>query len=204
MPPDSISAAWYSRLRLAARASSSSPRLTHYKGSEVNVEVIARPPGYAQIEADIVNPQVDQAFVAMWFDKTMDEVYEKGFERAIREAGFAPLRIDLKEHVNKIDDEIIAEIRRSRFIVADFTARLIQHEGGDIYEARGGVYFETGFALGLRIPVIWTCREDMISHVHFDTRQFNHIVWKDADDLCTRLLNRIGAVIGDGPLKDAG
>ena len=32
-----------------------------------------------------------------------------------------PVRIDQKERLNKIDDEIIAEIRRSRFLVADFT-----------------------------------------------------------------------------------
>lgn len=37
-----------------------------------------------------------------------------------------------KEHANKIDDEIIAEIRRSAFLVADFTGQ------------RQNVYFETG------------------------------------------------------------
>ncbi len=41
----------------------------------------------------------------------------------------------------------------------------------------------------------------MIKHIHFDTRQFNHIVWIDADDIYAKLKNRIGAVIGDGPLK---
>ena len=80
----------------------------------------------------------------------------------------------------------------------------MKNEENEIYEARGGVYFEAGFALGLSIPVIWTCREDMIKHVHFDTRQFNHIVWTDADDLFTKLKNRIGAVSGDGPLKPEG
>ncbi len=144
-------------------------------------------------QLDQGNPDSHQAFIAMWFDKSLDEAYEKGFDLAIRQSGYKPLRIDRKEHINKIDDEIIAEIRRSRFIVADFTS--------DPKNPRGGVYFEAGFALGLKIPVIWTCRKDMIEHVHFDTRQFNHIVWTDADDLCTKLKNRIGAVIGDGPLR---
>ena len=111
----------------------------------------------------------------------------------MRASGFRPLRIDRKEHVNKIDDEIIAEIRRSRFLVADFTC----HPGSP----RGGVYFEAGFALALGKPVIWTCRNDLIEHVHFDTRQFNHIVWASAEDLAERLRNRIGAVIGQGPLR---
>lgn len=169
------------------------------QGPIPNITVL--PEGFAHVtEQDSVPSLSQQAFIAMWFDNSMDEAYEKGFERAIREAGYEPLRIDLKEHVNKIDDEIIAEIRRSRFVIADFTARLIQHGNGDIYEARGGVYFEAGFALGLSIPIIWSCREDMIEHVHFDTRQFNHIVWTDTDDLYTKLVNRIRAVIGEGPL----
>ena len=57
----------------------------------------------------------------MWFDESMDQAFEVGIEPAIEEAGYKPLRIDRKEHVNKIDDEIIAELRRSRFVVADFT-----------------------------------------------------------------------------------
>jgi hypothetical protein len=61
-----------------------------------------------------------QAFVAMWFDPTMEAAYEQGFEPAIRESGYVPMRIDRKEHINKIDDEIIAEIRRSKFLVAYF------------------------------------------------------------------------------------
>jgi nucleoside 2-deoxyribosyltransferase len=79
------------------------------------------------------------------------------------------VRIDKKEHSNKIDDEIIAEIRRSKFLVADFTC--------EKEKVRGGVYFEAGFAMGLGIPVIWTCAQQSIGDLHFDTRQYNHIVW---------------------------
>ena len=143
----------------------------------------------------------DQAFVAMWFNDSMNDAYEKGFEPAISDAGYKPFRIDRKEHINKIDDEIVAEIRRSRFLVADFTARLLTVEDTAVYEARGGVYFEAGFAYGLNIPVIWTCRTDVANHIHFDTRQFNHILWSDPQSLRGKLYHRIGAVIGDGPLK---
>jgi len=150
--------------------------------------------GYEFLEhLDGANAAASQAFIAMWFDKSMKDAYDMGIVPAIQEAGFKPVRIDQKEHINKIDDEIIAEIRRSRFIVADFTSNKAN--------PRGGVYFEAGFAYGLNIPVIWTCQKEMIDDVHFDTRQFNHIVWTDADDLCIKLRNRIGAVIGDGPLK---
>ena len=149
--------------------------------------------GYERLEAiEKLNYDSTRAFIAMWFHEEMKEVLENGFLPAIRDSGFYPIRIDRKEHVNKIDDEIIAEIRRSRFVVADFT------HGKD--GARGGVYYETGFAHGLGIPVIFTCRKNMIGEVHFDTRQYNHITWEVPSELKRALENRISAVIGDGPL----
>ena len=135
---------------------------------------------------------VAQAFIAMWFSATTNGAYVNGIAPAISAAGYKPIRIDKKEHNNKIDDEIVAEIRRSRFLVADFTC--------EVGKVRGGVYYEAGFAQGLGIPVIWTCKDTSIDDLHFDTRQYAHIVWKDAAELCAQLKNRIGATIGDGPL----
>ena len=76
-------------------------------------------------------------------------------------------------------------------MVADFT----QGEDG----ARGGVYFEAGFAQGLGIPVIYSCHKDSIDKLHFDTRQYAHIVWKNSKELRVGLLNRIRARIVNGP-----
>ena len=132
-----------------------------------------------------------QAFVAMWFDDEMNEAWAKGFRPGIEEAGYEAVRIDKKNYNDKIDDEIIAEIRRSRFVVADFT----HGESG----ARGGVYYEAGFAHGLGIEVIFTCREDKSEEVHFDVRQYNQIVWKSVDELKSKLRNRIVATLGEGP-----
>ena len=106
------------------------------------------------------------------------------------------MQIDRKQDVVKIDDEIVAEIRRSRFLIADFT----HGKAG----ARGGVYFEAGFALGLGIPVIHTCREDAIDKVHFDTRQYNHILWRNPEDLRDQLEKRILARFGEGPGGSSG
>ena len=63
----------------------------------------------------------------------------------------------------------------------------------------GGVYYEAGFAFGLGLPVIYTCREDMVDKIHFDTRQYHHTVWKTAEGLRESLKNRIVALIGEGP-----
>ncbi|MDP1947574.1 MAG: hypothetical protein Q8L77_08750 [Nitrospirota bacterium] len=138
----------------------------------------------AELERNIVGKESKQAFVAMWFDSSLAKVWEDGFEKSCDAAGgYKALRMDLTEHNQKICDAIIAEIRKSRFVVADFTGH------------RGGVYFEAGYALGLGIPVIWTCREDELEKTHFDTRQYNHVVWKDEKDLFVKLKRRIEATI---------
>jgi hypothetical protein len=142
-----------------------------------------------------------QAFVAMWFDPSTQDAYTHGIHEAILDSGYEALRIDKKEHNNRIDDEIIAEIKRSRFLVADFTCGSVTADGATHFIARGGVYFEAGYAMALPIPVIWTCRETSLGGLHFDTRQYAHIVWNDPADLYLQLKNRIGATIGDGPLR---
>lgn len=86
-------------------------------------DVVVLPRGYELVRTSSGEIQLDQAFVAMWFDASVADAYSQGIEAAIRATGYRPLRIDQKEHINKIDDEIIAEIRRSRFVVADFTSQ---------------------------------------------------------------------------------
>ena len=79
--------------------------------------------GYRRIAEVKTNLDSAQAFVAMWLNDEMDDAYSNGIEPAIRDAGYHPVRIDRKPDVNKIDDEIIAEIRRSRFLVSGFHRR---------------------------------------------------------------------------------
>ena len=138
--------------------------------SELIVECFLTVKGYERLEEnEKPNQDSTKVFVAMWFDDSMDEVWEKGIRPAITDAGYEPVRIDQKEHANKIDDEIIAEIRRSRFVVADFTHGKINDKGLSKKKrgARGGVYYEAGFAHGLGIEVIFTCRKDQINDLHF-------------------------------------
>ncbi len=125
----------------------------------------------------------NNAFVAMSFDPDLNAIYTEGIEKAIADCNYKPIRVDKEQHNEKICDKIILEIRRSRFVVCDFTNN------------KAGVYFEAGFALGLNIPVIWTCREDQIDSVHFDTRQYNHLLWRTKDDLYEKLKDRILATI---------
>ncbi len=177
--------------------------------------------GYQKL-AEIKKPGRDskQCFVAMWFTTGMNDVYKKAIKPAIefKEEGeetprFEAIKIDNVEHIEDINDEIIAQIRRSRFMVCDLTGY------------RGGVYFEAGFAYGLGLDVIYTCREDWTKEstlkdnngkevkilyddigneieikkegVHFDLAHRNRIEWSadDLDDFKQKLENRIKAVI---------
>lgn len=125
-----------------------------------------------------------RCFVALHFSEEMLAVYEEAIKPAIKDAGFEPRIASEPQHNEQIDARIVAEIRQARFVVADVTG------------ARTGVYFEAGYALGQGRPVIWTCRADREKEdMHFDTRQYNHILWKDPADLRDQLHTRIVATI---------
>ncbi len=83
-----------------------------------------------------------------------------------------------------IDDKIIANIRSSKFLIADFSGQ------------RNSVYYEAGFAQGLGIPVIWCVREKDAKNLSFDTRQYNCIIWEDEEHLEDKLTDRIRALFG--------
>ncbi|PAP78822.1 hypothetical protein BSZ37_16995 [Rubrivirga marina] len=150
-------------------------------------EVSLRTTGWRRVQQlNVDRAKADQAFVAMWFDPSVSEAYTEGIVPALQDCGYEPFRVDEPEHNGKIDDLIVAEIRRSGLLIADFT------------DHRGGVYFEAGLAMGLGIPVVWTCRADHIDRAHFDTRQYNHIVWETPVDLRTKLRNRVAATAPRG------
>jgi len=140
--------------------------------------------GWEQIQAATLNGITGKYFVAMSFDDSLKEACDNGTFLAVKtDCKMDPVRIDRVHHNEKKCDKLIAKIRTSQFLVADVTLQ------------RPGVYFEAGFAMGLGRPVIWTCREDDLANVHFNTRQYSHVVWKEPHDLRTQLAERIIATI---------
>ena len=141
------------------------------------------PQGWARgEELQLTRGRPNQAFVAMWFDASLRNAYDDGFRPALEATGYEAVRVDLVEHTGRIDDRILAEIRQSGLLIADFTGH------------RQGVYFEAGFALGLGVPVIWSCREDDITNAHFDTRQYNHLTWNSVTEIRQKLEPRVRAL----------
>ena len=125
-----------------------------------------------------------QAFVAMSFSDEMRPMWEKAIKPAIHKAGYTAYRVDEEPHSENIIFKIMAEIKNSRFVVADVT------------EQNNGVYFEAGYALGLGLPVIWSVRKNDAANVHFDTAQYNQIRWESPEELQEGLYDYICAIIG--------
>jgi len=152
------------------------------------IEAILLADGWEYLDKYTILPAFnDQAFVAMSFSKDskdMEQAWADGIKPAIVKAGYKASRVDKEPHIDRIDAKIISDIKDSFFMVADVT------------EQKQGVYFEAGFAIGLNRPVIWCVRKDELEKVHFDTRQYNHIVWETPADLQEQLYNLICAVIG--------
>lgn len=153
------------------------------------------PKGMKELQKQYNSVSSDQAFIAMWFNENMDTAYNSAISKAVSDAGYRSYRGDLDiSHSDQITNNLIAQIKQSKFLIADFT------HGDD--GARGSVYFEAGFALGLGLPVLWLIKDDGTSKKHFDTNQYPHIIWKDEDDLRQQLTDAILAHqhIGKGPL----
>lgn len=131
----------------------------------------------------------NSAFVAMWFaDET--KKYRDSVIAAINYCGYKSIIIDQQEYNDFIMNQVVALIKQSKFVVADFTSRPeIEKEGKVKNGVRGGVYWEAGMAYGLGKPVIHTCEDNIDSRnrIHFDVDQYNTIFWKN-EELGTDIL----------------
>jgi len=150
-------------------------------------ELVITSTGWGFLE-DHARPAVisDQVFVAMSFAPELSSAWKDGIQPALLKAKFRPYRVDAVPHIDRIDTKIITEIKNSRFLVADVT------------QQRPGVYFEAGYAMALGLPVFWCVKVDDLPNVHFDTRQYNHIVWKDEQHLADQLFLFVTAIVGSG------
>jgi hypothetical protein len=154
------------------------------------------PAGWAYIQSGGVSRST-QCFIAMWFHDDTLELRDRGLRPASQAAGYRPFLVN-ESPVNKpIDAEIVANIRKSRLMIADLHC-------GDAGQ-RGSVYFEAGYAMGHGIPVYWTCKQDDLDNqrIHFDVRQYVFTTWgSDPWDVFVRRLSSIvEANEGAGPLK---
>lgn len=130
---------------------------------------------------EILNPNFrsTQVFVAMSFNSELDAIYHEAIKTAVDECGLNPIRIDLVDFNDEIILNVLNRINQSKFLIADYT------------DNRPGVYFETGYALGKGLPIIYCCRESDKDNIHFDVNHYKFIHWKEASDFKAELVKRI-------------
>lgn len=107
------------------------------------------------------------------------EDIRKGISAALSETGNDPYFLDRDVYNENMYSKMIDEITACKFLVADLTSQ------------NQGVYFEVGYAKALGKTVILTCQEDELEEVHFDLRQTQIVLWRDADDLQMKLADHI-------------
>jgi len=134
---------------------------------------------------DQPNKSSRNIFVAFNFSDELNTIFNTHVKKAIEELGFNYIIVNQNstEHNRAISDEIIAKLKSSRIVIADFTNH------------RNSVYFEAGFAMGMKIPIIWTCQEGHEDDLSFDTRQYPHLIWRDGEDLRKQVSDRIQVII---------
>lgn len=75
-----------------------------------------------------------------------DKAYKKLVAPTLRHLKITPVRVDRIEHLEDINNKIMAELKKCDFALADLTY------------ARPSVYFEAGYA-NREVPVVYTCRQ---------------------------------------------
>lgn len=115
-------------------------------------------------------------FMAMKYrDPELDGIFREHFVPQVKLAGFDLQRLDQSQGAGLIDDQLRVRIRQARFLVCDLS------------HGNRGAYWEAGFAEGLGIPVIYTCRKDVFEdpkhehHPHFDAAHWVTVPWDPAD-----------------------
>lgn len=154
--------------------------------------------GWGALRQNKAFPNTNKVFIASAFSwsKGEENIRNDAIEaikRACQTLGFEASPVS-QDHTDNITDRIMAEIRRSRFVVVELT-----------YHNRGA-YYEAGFAKGLGIPVYFIVREGFTSHnpaddstgmrIHFDIAQIMYRVWKQPKDIEQVLRDWIESTIG--------
>jgi hypothetical protein len=112
------------------------------------------------------------AFMAMKFnDAELGRVVAECFRPAVARAGFTLRLLTDEQPAGLIDNQLRAAIIGSRFLISDLT------------HGNQGAYWEAGFAEGLELPVIYTCKAASWekSRTHFDTNHMVTIIWNPED-----------------------
>ena len=160
---------------------------------EDSQQYIITPKGFEKAEQLLSsNIESKSVFVAMDYRKEHLGAFYNAIYPACDACGFRAMIIKDKDHNNGITDEIIVEIKKSKFVVVDYTYN------------NYGAYWEAGYAQGLGRVVIRCCNKKWFDDngLHFDVKHYRTLIWEDLDDLTKQLKANIRYNIPGAKLED--
>lgn len=145
---------------------------------------------YAAELAATARTESTSVFIAACFDDVLKDSRDT-IQSVVNSLGYKSRIVNREPHNEFIDLKIYELIRESRFVVADLTCN------------RQSVYYEVGFAHGLGLEVILTCRKDHFAdkndeskRVHFDINHRNILTWENTAELSEKLRAHIYQCFG--------
>lgn len=111
--------------------------------------------------------------------RQLEDAYES-FQLVCEEGGYQCQRVDHSNTVGRIVQEIIEKIKYAAFVIADLT------------ELKTNVFYELGYADGLRKPVIITAKEG--TELPFDLADISTVFWSSQRELKEGLRTKIGLI----------
>lgn len=140
------------------------------------------------------NIDSNKVFIAMAFSCDYKEKCEEVIKPACTRCGFEAQKVDDEHYNGNIVDRIVMKIKRSKFVIADYTFD------------NSGAYYEAGYAEGMGLPVIECCEKTWFdkpdNKVHLDKRNNNLILYDDYKHLEEQIVERIRATIDGAIMED--
>ena len=128
-------------------------------------------------------PEVSErdVFVIMSFKKEHRDAFNLAIGPTLEKLGYNAIRVDQIQHNTTVTPEIMRQIEKAVFIVADLTGE------------RPNVYYEVGYAHRADKEVILVAKNE--SAVHFDVAAINRIEYEDYTALSVALEKRVKAIM---------
>jgi hypothetical protein len=124
-------------------------------------------------EAGVTSESKPLIFVAMPFDKKMDDVFHYGIRNAVNSAGFLCERVDEVSFTGDILEVIKRRIRDASLLIADLT------------NSNPNVYLEVGYAWGVGIPTVLLAQD--AQELRFDVKAQKCIIYSGIRELEEKL-----------------
>jgi hypothetical protein len=124
-------------------------------------------------DAGITSEAKPLIFVAMPFDKKMDDVFHYGIRNAVNSAGYLCERVDEVSFTGDILDVIKRRIRDASLLIADLTT------------SNPNVYLEVGYAWGVGVPTVLLAQD--VQELKFDVKSQKCIIYSGIRELEEKL-----------------